>query len=194
MNPLYIALLALNALIFLDYKFYRVLTYAVVFNMIIAFIGVQSEPMSGLVLVFFGCVLFPVIMWFAIGSCEREERESLLEMTVIAAIALVAIYGFLSMIGITEDHALLFTVFAFSLVAIMTSKNLLKYIFIFDAAENTLILTAYSFFSGNMVLNIPAVIFIEIATFLPLVLLTYLTVRIYKRYRSLNPWHLWQSP
>jgi len=86
---------------------------------------------------------------------------------------------------------MLFLIFAFSMIAILTAKNLLKFLFIFDVAENTLILTAYSFFSANITQNLPAVIFIEMATFLPLVLLTYLTIHMFKKYRSLNPWRLW---
>jgi hypothetical protein len=73
----------------------------------------------------------------------------------------------------------------------LTAKNLLKFLFIFDVAENTLILTAYSFFSANITQNLPSVIFIEMATFLPFILLTYLTIHMFKKYRSLNPWRLW---
>ena len=191
MNPLYPVLLLLSIMIFLDYKFFRVLAYAIAFNFIVAIVSLQTEMVSGTVLFLFGCIFFPLLMWFAIEKCERVEREWFKEMVAITIISVPALYLFFTYLGITEDHAMLFLIFAFSMIAILTAKNLLKFLFIFDVAENTLILTAYSFFSANITQNLPAVIFIEMATFLPLVLLTYLTIHMFKKYRSLNPWRLW---
>ena len=191
MNPLYPVLLLLSIMIFLDYKFFRVLAYAIAFNFIVAIISLQTEMVSGTVLFIFGCIFFPLLMWFAIEKCEKVEREWFKEMVAITVISVPALYLFFTYLGITEDHAMLFLIFAFSLIAILTAKNLLKFLFIFDVAENTLILTAYSFFSANITQNLPAVIFIEMATFLPFVLLTYLTIHMFKKYRSLNPWRLW---
>jgi len=191
MNPLYPVLLLLSIMIFLDYKFFRVLAYAIAFNFIVAIISLQMEMVSGTVLFIFGCIFFPLLMWFAIEKCEKVEREWFKEMVAITVISVPALYLFFTYLGITEDHAMLFLIFAFSLIAILTAKNLLKFLFIFDVAENTLILTAYSFFSANITQNLPAVIFIEMATFLPFVLLTYLTIHMFKKYRSLNPWRLW---
>jgi len=191
MNPLYPVLLLLSIMIFLDYKFFRVLAYAIAFNFIVAIVSLQTEMVSGTVLFLFGCIFFPLLMWFAIEKCERVEREWFKEMVAITIISVPALYLFFTYLGITEDHAMLFLIFAFSMIAILTAKNLLKFLFIFDVAENTLILTAYSFFSANITQNLPAVIFIEMATFLPLVLLTYLTIHVFKKYRSLNPWRLW---
>ena len=191
MNPLYPVLLLLSIMIFLDYKFFRVLAYAIAFNFIVAIISLQTEMVSGTVLFLFGCIFFPLLMWFAIEKCEKVEKEWFKEMVAITIISVPALYLFFTYLGITEDHAMLFLIFAFSMIAILTAKNLLKFLFIFDVAENTLILTAYSFFSANITQNLPAVIFIEMATFLPLVLLTYLTIHVFKKYRSLNPWRLW---
>jgi hypothetical protein len=191
MNPLYPVLLLLSIMIFLDYKFFRVLAYAIAFNFIVAIISLQTEMVSGTVLFLFGCIFFPLLMWFAIEKCEKVEKEWFKEMVAITIISVPALYLFFAYLGITEDHAMLFLIFAFSMIAILTAKNLLKFLFIFDVAENTLILTAYSFFSANITQNLPAVIFIEMATFLPLVLLTYLTIHMFKKYRSLNPWRLW---
>jgi len=191
MNPLYPVLLLLSIMIFLDYKFFRVLAYAIAFNFIVAIISLQTEMVSGTVLFLFGCIFFPLLMWFAIEKCEKVEKEWFKEMVAITIISVPALYLFFMYLGITEDHAMLFLIFAFSMIAILTAKNLLKFLFIFDVAENTLILTAYSFFSANITQNLPAVIFIEMATFLPLVLLTYLTIHMFKKYRSLNPWRLW---
>jgi len=191
MNPLYPVLLLLSIMIFLDYKFFRVLAYAIAFNFIVAIISLQTEMVSGTVLFLFGCIFFPLLMWFAIEKCEKVEKEWFKEMVAITIISVPALYLFFTYLGITEDHAMLFLIFAFSMIAILTAKNLLKFLFIFDVAENTLILTAYSFFSANITQNLPAVIFIEMATFLPLVLLTYLTIHMFKKYRSLNPWRLW---
>ena len=191
MNPLYPALLLLSIMIFLDYKFFRILAYAIAFNFIVAIISLQMEMVSGTVLFIFGCIFFPLLMWFAIEKCEKVEREWFKEMVAITMISVPALYLFFTYLGITEDHAMLFLIFAFSMIAILTAKNLLKFLFIFDVAENTLILTAYSFFSANITQNLPAVIFIEMATFLPFILLTYLTIHMFKKYRSLNPWRLW---
>jgi len=191
MNLLYPALLLLSIMIFLDYKFFRVLAYAIAFNFIVAIISLQTEMVSGTMLFVFGCIFFPLLMWFAIEKCEKVEREWFKEMVAITVISVPALYLFFTYLGITEDHAMLFLIFAFSLIAILTAKNLLKFLFIFDVAENALILTAYSFFSANIAQNLPAVIFIEMATFLPFVLLTYLTIHMFKKYRSLNPWRLW---
>jgi hypothetical protein len=191
MNPLYPVLLLMSIMIFLDYKFFRVLAYAIAFNFIVAIISLQTEMVSGTVLFLFGCIFFPLLMWFAIEKCEKVEKEWFKEMVAITIISVPALYLFFAYLGITEDHAMLFLIFAFSMIAILTAKNLLKFLFIFDVAENTLILTAYSFFSANITQNLPAVIFIEMATFLPLVLLTYLTIHMFKKYRSLNPWRLW---
>ena len=191
MNPLYPVLLLLSIMIFLDYKFFRVLAYAIAFNFIVAIISLQMEMVSGTVLFIFGCIFFPLLMWFAIEKCEKVEREWFKEMVAITIISVPALYLFFTYLGITEDHAMLFLIFAFSMIAILTAKNLLKFLFIFDVAENTLILTAYSFFSANITQNLPAVIFIEMATFLPFILLTYLTIHMFKKYRSLNPWRLW---
>ena len=191
MNPLYPVLLLLSIMIFLDYKFFRVLAYAIAFNFIVAIVSLQTEMVSGTVLFLFGCIFFPLLMWFAIEKCEKVEKEWFKEMVAITIISVPALYLFFTYLGITEDHAMLFLIFAFSMIAILTAKNLLKFLFIFDVAENTLILAAYSFFSANITQNLPAVIFIEMATFLPLVLLTYLTIHMFKKYRSLNPWRLW---
>jgi hypothetical protein len=191
MNPLYPVLLLLSIMIFLDYKFFRVLAYAIAFNFIVAIVSLQTEMVSGTVLFIFGCIFFPLLMWFAIEKCEKVEREWFKEMVAITIISVPALYLFFTYLGITEDHAMLFLIFAFSMIAILTAKNLLKFLFIFDVAENTLILTAYSFFSANITQNLPAVIFIEMATFLPFILLTYLTIHMFKKYRSLNPWRLW---
>jgi len=191
MNPLYPALLLLSVMIFLDRKFFRVLAYSVAFNFIVAMISLQIEMVSGTVLFIFGCLFFPLLMWFAIEKCEKVEKEWFKELVAITVISIPALYLFFGYLGITEDHAMLFLIFAFSLIAALTAKNLLKFLFIFDVAENTLILTAYSFFSANILQNLPSVIFIEMATFLPFVLLTYLTIHIFKKYRSLNPWRLW---
>ena len=191
MNPLYPILLLLSIMIFLDYKFFRVLAYAIAFNFIVAIVSLQTEMVSGTVLFLFGCIFFPLLMWFAIEKCEKVEREWFKEMVAITIISVPALYLFFTYLGITEDHAMLFLIFAFSMIAILTAKNLLKFLFIFDVAENALILTAYSFFSANITQNLPAVIFIEMATFLPFILLTYLTIHIFKKYRSLNPWRLW---
>ena len=191
MNPLYPVLLLLSIMIFLDYKFFRVLAYAIAFNFIVAIVSLQTEMVSGTVLFLFGCIFFPLLMWFAIEKCEKVEREWFKEMVAITIISVPALYLFFTYLGITEDHAMLFLIFAFSMIAILTAKNLLKFLFIFDVAENALILTAYSFFSANLIKNLPAVVFIEVATFLPFILLTYLTIHIFKKYRSLNPWRLW---
>ena len=191
MNPLYPALLLLSVMIFLDRKFFRVLAYSVAFNFIVAMISLQIEMVSGTVLFIFGCLFVPLLMWFAIEKCEKVEKEWFKELVAITVISIPALYLFFGYLGITEDHAMLFLIFAFSLIAALTAKNLLKFLFIFDVAENTLILTAYSFFSANILQNLPSVIFIEMATFLPFVLLTYLTIHIFKKYRSLNPWRLW---
>jgi hypothetical protein len=191
MNPLYPVLLLLSIMIFLDYKFFRVLAFAIAFNFIVAIVSLQMEMVSGTVLFIIGCIFFPLLMWFAIEKCEKVEREWFKGMVAITVISVPALYLFFTYLGVTEDHAMLFLIFAFSLIAILTSKNLLKFLFIFDVAENTLILTAYSFFSANIAQNLPAVIFIEMATFLPFILLTYLTIHMFKKYRSLNPWRLW---
>lgn len=191
MNPLYPILLLLSIMIFLDRKFFRVLLYTLTFNFVVAMVSLQVEMVSGTVLFMFGCVFFPLLMWFAIEKCEKEEREWFKELLAIAVVSILALYVFFTSLGITEDHAMLFMIFAFSLIATLTAKNLLKFLFIFDTAENALILTAYSFFSTNIMQNLPAVVFIEMATFLPFVLLTYLTIHMFKKYRSLNPWHLW---
>ncbi len=191
MNPLYPILLLLSIMIFLDYKFFRVLAYAIAFNFIVAMVSLQMEIVSGTVLFVFGCIFFPLLMWFAIEKCEKVEREWFKELVAITVISVPALYLFFTYLGITGDHAMLFLIFAFSLIATLTAKNLLKFLFIFDVAENALILTAYSFFSANLIKNLPAVVFIEVATFLPFILLTYLTIRIFKKYRSLNPWRLW---
>jgi len=194
MNIVYILLLLLSVMILLDRKFYRVLAYSVAFNLIVAVMSLGVEMVSGSMLFLFGCVLFPLLMWFAIEKCEKVERESMKELAAVTVISISALLFFLTSIGISFDHMMLFIIFAFSLISLLTAKNLLKFLFIFDVAENTLILMAYSFFSANILTNLPAVIFIEMATFLPLVLLTYLTIHMFKKYRSLNPWHLWQSP
>ena len=191
MNPLYPALLLLSIMIFLDYKFFRVLAYAIAFNFIVAIVSLQTEMVSGTVLFIFGCIFFPLLMWFAIEKCEKVEREWFKEMVAITIVSVPALYIFFTYLGITGDRAMLFLIFAFSMIAILTAKNLLKFLFIFDVAENALILTAYSFFSANLIENLPAVVFIEMATFLPFILLTYLTIHIFKKYRSLNPWRLW---
>jgi hypothetical protein len=191
MNLLYPLLLLLSIMIFLDYKFFRVLAYAIAFNFIVAMVSLQMEIVSGTVLFVFGCIFFPLLMWFAIEKCEKVEREWFKEMVAITIVSVPALYIFFTYLGITEDRAMLFLIFAFSMIAILTAKNLLKFLFIFDVAENALILTAYSFFSANLIENLPAVVFIEMATFLPFVLLTYLTIHIFKKYRSLNPWRLW---
>lgn len=191
MNVLYPVLLLLSIMIFLDRKFFRVLLYALAFNFVVAMVSMQVEVFSGTILFIFGCVFFPLLMWFAIESCEKEEREWFVELLAITVVCLPALYFFFTYLGISDDHTVLFMIFAFSLIATLTSKNLLKFLFIFDVAENSLILTAFSFFSTTALQNLPAVVFIEMATFLPFVLLTYLTVHIFRKYRSLNPWHLW---
>jgi len=194
LNELYPILIGLSVLIFLDPKFYRVLIYSTLFNFVVALISLQAKPFSGAVLFIFGCVFFPLIAWFAIESCEKEERERIWHLVLIAAITIPALFIFFSSFQMSLDHVMLFMLFAFSLLAILSARNLLKFLFIFDIAENSLILLAYSFFPANVFTNISTVVFIEIATFLPFVLLTYLTVHIFKKYRSLNPWHLWHSP
>jgi hypothetical protein len=153
----------------------------------------QKDIISGSVLLVFGCIFFPLLMRFAIEKCEKEERGNLKEMIAVTLVSLPALFLFLNTLNMTEDHILLFMLFAFSLIAILTAKNLLKFLFIFDVTENSLILTAYSFISANISGSISSVVFIEMTTFLPFVLLTYLTVQLFKKYRSLNPWHLWQS-
>jgi hypothetical protein len=183
----------LSVLIFLDYKFYRVLAYSIVFNLTVSLMNMQTDMASGTMLFVFGCVFFPLLMWFAIEKCEKEERESSKDLIIIAVVSIPALFLFFNFLGITFDHAMLFLIFAFSLLSLLTAKNLLKFLFIFDVTENVLILTAYSFFSANIAENIPAVVFVEMATFLPFVLLTYLTIHMFKKYRSLNPWHLWHS-
>lgn len=193
MNPIYFILIFLSAMVFIDFKFYRILAYCVIFNFIVALISLQTEPVTGTVLFLFGCILMPLLMWFAIEHSEKEEREPVRHMIAVAAICIPALIIFFGMIGITTDHNLLFTLFSFSLISILTSKNLLKFLFIFDIAKNILILTALSFFTARTFENLAIVLFIEITTFLPFVLLVYLTIHIYKKYRSLNPWHLWQS-
>ena len=194
MNELYLILIGLSTLIFLDPKFYRVLVYGWVFNFVVAFISMQAKPLSGMVLFVFGCIFFPLLVWSAIESCEKEERERIWHLVVITVIAIPALFLFFSYFQMSVDHMMLFMLFAFSLIAILTARNLLKFLFLFDVAENSLILLAYSFFPVNIFTNISTVVFIEIATFLPFVLLTYLTVHIFEKYRSLNPWHLWHSP
>ncbi len=191
MNLLYPILLLLSIMVFLDYKFFRVLAYAVIFNFIVAMVSLQTEMVSGTVLFVFGCIFFPLLMWFAIEKCEKVEKEWFKELVAIAVVTVPALYILFTYLGISQDHAMLFLIFAFSMIATLTAKNLLKFLFIFDVAENTLILTAYSFFSVNIAQNLPSVIFIEMATFLPFVLLTYLTIHVFKKYRSLNPWNLW---
>jgi len=194
MNIVYMVLLLLSVMILLDKKFYRILVYSVTFNLIVAVMSLEIEMVSGSILFLFGCVFFPLLMWFAIEKCEKVEREGMKELAAFTVISISALFFFLTSIGIGFDHMMLFIIFAFSLISLLTAKNLLKFLFIFDVAENTLILMAYSFFSANLLTNLPAVVFIEMATFLPLVLLTYLTIHMFKKYRSLNPWHLWQSP
>jgi len=192
MNIAYLALLFLSMPIFLDYKFYRVLVYSTVFNILVALLSMQTDVASGIVLLVFGGILFPLIMRFAIKSTEKEERESMRWMIGIMGISAIALFLFLSYLGITMDHILLFMIFALSIIALLIAKNLLKFLFIFDVAENVLILAAYSFLPINVYLNLSEAMFIEIATILPFILLTYLTIHMYKKYRSLNPWHLWQ--
>lgn len=190
MNPVFIAVLVLGVLIFADKKFKRVLGYAFILNLIISLINMQFDFFLGVLIFFFGCVVFTAIAYVCIKKTETGEIRRRRAGLLVPLVSIPVLYLAFSFYGIAA--AILYTLLGYSVLCILFETNLLRYLFIFNYLRGILMLMSDYLGAAPLFGGVGIEVLIELASILPIALLAFLTVLLYKKYRSLGIWHIWE--
>jgi len=170
--------LLLIALAFMDRHFKHSVIYLLIFNLLLSWIAFQKDPILGLVVLVFSAGFLPAISWWLV---KRTEKRDVKRRWVPVILILLPI------IWILKPP---FDVLIYSLFCILLSANLLKAFFGLAFSQASLLYCILRI-ATPPVSGLMAEIFLELATFLPLLLLAYLTLELYRKYRNLSLWSIW---
>ena len=87
--------------------------------------------------------------------------------------------------------AILYTLLAYAGVCMLFDANLLRYLFLFDFAENVMLLLS-DYMGAAHIFGLELELFLELATILSLSIFAFFTIALFRNYRSLMAWQIWK--
>lgn len=189
MNPVYLVVLVLGILIFIENRFKIALLYSLILNLLLSLLCFFTEIYLGMLILIFGLVFFSILL-ITIKRTENRERRSR-TVAGFPLIFLPFLYLLFTLWNIPEDLSLLYTLFLYAFICILIDSNLLRYLLIFNFIKNVFLLFASYFTTPLITEGLEVEILIETASLLPVIILAFLTIRLYEKYGSLGLWHIW---